>query len=225
LPGLALPALLLVCLTGCSTMGTLQGARPVEPGKNLFQASVSLQNNSNPLSTALDMPLPQLQLGYRRGLAPDVDLGARIYLLGLFADVRYRFLQRGPLHLALDPGLGLFALPIPGNAIGNVDFDLPLLAEIELNPHLSLVLCARSVARQHFAWIDDPDLGSGTSGRYELLGGGGSRLDFHFKRLRFGFYGDVLVNTTRRGPLWWDGGADFGFVTGKGKASQEGEED
>lgn len=215
--------LVLAAMSGCSTMGTLHGARPLEPGQSMMQAALSVQKGSNFLSGSVDLPLPQIELGYRRGLVQDVDWGARIYLLGAVADLRYRFARVGSFDIATQPSLGVFALPTAGLSLGNVDLTLPLVAETDLGKRCSLVLAGRTVARQHFASMDDDSLGSGTAGRFELLAGGGARLSWRIKkRVRLGGYGDVLVNTSRLGPLWWDGGVDFGLVFGRkrGEASE-----
>ena len=212
-----LPVLLtaLLAASGCSTMGTLHGARPLEPGEHMMQAALSVQKGSNFLSGSLDLPLPQVELGYRRGLAKDVDWGARLYLAGIVGDVRYRFARVGSFDIATQPAIGVSALPMEGFSLGNVDLSLPVVAETDLGERLSLVLAGRTVARQHFASMDDPSLGSGTSGRFEMLAGGGARLSWRFERVRLGGYGDVLVNTSRLGPVWWDGGVDFGLVMGR----------
>ncbi|MFH1466960.1 MAG: hypothetical protein ABIO70_21435 [Pseudomonadota bacterium] len=206
------PALLaLTLLSGCSTLGTLSGARPLDPGQHALQAAISLQHASEPLSLATGLPLPQIELGYRHGLAPDLDWGARVYLFGTVADLRYRFARLGRFDLATQPSLGLCILPIPAMGIGNVDLGLPLIAETDLGPHTSLVLAARTVTREHFAW----EVGTGSTGRFELLAGGGVRVSRRFERVSLGGYGDVLVNTSRLGPLWWTGGVDLGIRLGR----------
>ncbi len=210
----------LTLASGCSTMGTLHGARPLEPGQNMMQAALSLQKGSNFLSGSLDLPLPQIELGFRRGLAPDVDWGARVYLLGIVGDVRYRFARVGSFDVATQPSIGVFTLPMTDFSMGNVDLSLPLVAETDLGKKSSLVLAGRTVARQHFASMTDETLGSGTAGRFELLAGGGVRISRRFRRLRLGGYGDVLVNTSRLGPLWWDGGVDLGLVLGRKRSER-----
>jgi hypothetical protein len=201
--------------SGCSTMGTLHGARPLEPGEHMMQAAISLQKQTNPLSAALELPLPQVEIGYRRGLAPDLDWGVRSYLFGTVADLRYRFATVGAFDLATQPSLGICALPTPAVGMGNLDLALPLVAETDLGEHGSLVLSGRAVGRQHFAWLVDDQLGSGAAGRFELLAGGGVRLSRRFRRLRVGGYADMLANTSRLGPVWWAGGADLGLVLGE----------
>ncbi len=210
-------ALCALALSACSTMGTLHGARPLEPGEHMMQAALSLQKQTNPVSTAIDLPLPQVEIGYRRGLAPDLDWGARIFMLGAVTDLRYRFATLGPFDIATQPSLAFAGLPTPATGFGNLDLGLPIVAETDLGSRKksSLVLSARTVGRQHFAWLDDDSLGSGAAGRFELLAGGGARLSREFGRLRLGGYADVLVNTSRLGPLWWTGGADLGLVLGQ----------
>lgn len=212
--------LLALACAGCSTLGTLHGARPLAPGQHMLQAALSAQQGTEALSTAAGIPLPQIELGYRAGLAPDLDWGVRSYLFGTTADLRYRFARLGPFDLAAQPSLGGAVLPTPAFGIGNVDLGMPLVAEADLGPETSLVLAARTVARQHFAWVDDPALGRGASGRFELLAGGGARIARRFGILTLGVFGDVLINTSRLGPLWWSGGLDLGFTLG-GRAPED----
>ena len=195
-------------LAGCTSVATLQGARPLEPGQRAFQVGVSAQYGSSSASGALAVPLPQVDVGLRWGLAPDLDWGLRAYLLGVRGDLRYRFARAGNWHFAAQPGFALAGLPVPTYLVMNADLDMPVLAEVVLGPRASLTLAGRALAREHVAWISN-DLGSGVSGRYEFLAGGGARYALAFGRVGLGFFADGLANTTRGGPPWVTGGVDL----------------
>ena len=196
-------------LAGCTSVATLQGARPLEPGQRTFQVAASAQFGSSAVSGALGMPVPQVDVAWRRGLAPDLDWGLRAYLFGVRSDVRYRFAQAGSWHFAVQPGLALGGLPVPTYLVMNADVDMPVLAEVVIGPRSSLALAGRALARENVAWISSTGLGSGVSGRYEFLAGGGARYALGFGRLGLGFFVDGLVNTTRGGPPWVTGGVDL----------------
>ncbi len=203
---------LALSVLGCSTMKSMHGARPLEPGARQMEVGASLQMGSTFITESLTLPLPQLEVGWRRGLAQDLDAGLRVFLLGGLADVRYRFYQDGPWHIAIVPGLGLSILPFPAYQQGNVDLHLPLLVERELGKRSGLTWGPRSLARYHFihSRADGP-YGQGSVGRYELLIGGGARLGMGWERVSLGISLDALANTTRGGLPWASLGADLGI--------------
>ncbi len=196
-------------LAGCTSVATLQGARPLETGQRTFQVGTSMQYGSSAVSGALGLPLPQVDVQWRRGLAPDLDWGLRAYLFGVRADLRYRFAQVGRWHLATQPGLALAGFPVPTYLVMNTDLDLPLLAEVELGRRSSLTFAGRALARENVAWVSSTGRGSGVSGRYEFLAGGGVRWAIAFRRVGLGVFADGLRNTTRGGPPWLTGGVDL----------------
>ncbi|MBN1335159.1 MAG: hypothetical protein JXB39_04305 [Deltaproteobacteria bacterium] len=211
-------------VSGCTSVATLQGARPLEPGQRSFQAGVSLQYGSSAVSGALGLPVPQLDVRWRRGLAPDLDWGLGAYLFGVRADLRYRFAQAGRWHFAAQPGLALAGLPVPTYLVMNTDLDLPVLAEVTFGQGSSLTLSGRVLARESVAWVSSTGLGAGVSGRYEFLAGGGMRYGLSFRRVGLGVFGDGLANTTRGGPAWITGGVDvtIGPRTGRPRDPDEG---
>jgi len=200
--------LLAPLLAGCTSVATLQGARPIEPGTRSWQLGTSVQYGSSAASAGLGVPLPQVDVGWRHGLTPDLDWGIRAYVLGIRGDLRYRFAQSGNWHFAAQPGLALAGLPVPTYLVMNVDLDMPVLAEVVIGRRASLTLAGRGLAREHVAWLSSSDSGSGVSGRYEFLAGGGVRYAMTFGRVGLGIFGDALVNTTRGGPPWATGGLD-----------------
>ncbi len=196
---------------GCSTLGVPPGAIPTGMGQTHFTASASLQRGASPLSNALGLPLPQLEVAWRRGLAEDLDLGLRLYPVGALVDVRYRFLQAGGWSWAVTPGIGGVAIPIPGSAFGNLDLHLPLSAERPLAHDRAIALSASAIARQNWVWLTVPDLGSGAGGRFEL-DVGAAAWRWQGRASRYGLYAQVLGNATRGGPPLFAVGIESGWV-------------
>ena len=202
--------LLLAALGGCTTLATLDGARTLAPKQTQWTVAASLQRGANPLSGSV-IPLPQLELAYRRGLAPDVDFGLRLYLLGLGSDVRYRFLHEGPLHVAVQPGLFLFALPIGGGpGQGSVEVRAPVTAEVELSDRWSVAAGGRVFLREQWnsSRIGD-ELGLAT--RLDSYLGAAGRFEYHTPRFGIGFGLDLYGQQARAAGLAWSTGVDFQF--------------
>lgn len=195
----------------CSTLSTLHGARTLEPGQVQAGVGLTLQRGANPLSNA-GLPLPQAEVAVRVGVSPDVDVGARLYLLGTGFDVRYRFFQQDRLHLAVAPGLSGFWLPISDLARqGSVEVVAPLVAEYALKPWLAVSAGPRVVLRDQFNGIKDETLGKGRTSRLDAFTGGGARLEVHTGRLVLGLAGAALAQPARRGGLAWSAGLDIGL--------------
>lgn len=199
-----------LALIGCTTLSTLEGARTLEPGQLQVVGGLSLQRGGNPLSYA-GIPIPQLEVAGRYGVAPDLDLGFRLYMLGLGTDVRYRFIHEGDLHVAVTPGLYGFWLPGAGSGQGSIEVRTPLTAEYELTEVVSVAGGPRLVLRNQWNSIDDPEIGRGSATRLDVFAGAGGRLELHPKRLVVGFGLDLYGQPTRYGGLSWSAGVDFGF--------------
>ncbi|MBN2800013.1 MAG: hypothetical protein JXX28_12790 [Deltaproteobacteria bacterium] len=202
-------AALLGAGTACSTLSTLHGARTLDPGQTQVGVALSVQQGGNALSNA-GIPLPQTELALRVGLAEDVDVGARLYLLGAGMDARYRFYHQGRWHLAVDPGISGFWIPIGGLAKqGSVETQVPVIAELELGDNSSWSLGPRVVLRDQFNGIDDDALGAGSVARLDVFAGAGTRLELRHRRLVLGVSGDLLGQPARHGGPAWSAGVDF----------------
>lgn len=172
----------LLLLTGCTTLSTLEGARTLEPGQWQFQFGGSGQAGGNPISGGLGAVLPQIDFQARVGLAPDLDFGFRVFLLGSALDLRYRFFQDGDWHMAISPGIGVFWLPadtLLGS--GSVDMDVPIAAEYVFHPRWSVAFGPRAILRTQWT-VSDNYLGSGGETRLDGYLGGFARLEYKSKK-------------------------------------------
>ncbi len=180
-------------LLACSTLSTLDGAKTLDRGVVQVGGGISLQSGASP-ATQAGIPLPQLDLGARFALADDVDLGVRLYLLGIGADVRYRFLHEGPWHLAA--GVGIAGLPLGGS--GSVESRFPLTAERDFGEHVSLAAGPRLILRDQWNATQ-----GGTVARFDAFAGGMARFEYTHRAFFLDVGGDLFARPTRYAPLAW----------------------
>jgi len=196
---------------GCTSVATIEGARPVPAGVVEMTTFSSFQSGTNPLSAGLGFPVPQQDISIRYGMAPDVDLGLRLYLFGLRADVRYRFATWGPWDVAIAPGVGGLVMPLPGYQSGVVDLLSPLRIQRDLGEYWNVTLTAEARVRETFAAIQGAELGEGASGLLQTLAGGGVRLERPLGRVTLGLGWDVLTQPGRGLPPAASGGVGFSW--------------
>ncbi len=199
-------------VSGCSTSALVDGARTLEPGQKAVGLGMSLQRGTTTTSDGLGIPLPQVELGLRWGVAPDLDIGLKLYMWGLYTDARYRFARYGAWDLAIAPGVGGFWFALPGYQGGVMDLHVPLRAQRDLGPQSawSWTLEGGTIVRETFGRVKSDGF-IGDFGQLELLVGGGTRLERWGDR---GFWG--VSFTTHLQPWWgrspsWALGLDFGM--------------
>lgn len=112
---------------GCANVSSLQTARALKPGKSevavgggyftmpaleaLLEtaAEESMDPDSEGLPTSL--PVPYLEVSYRRGLERNMDFGIKLTLIGtLSADFKYQLIDFNGFALATGAGLGAFVV-------------------------------------------------------------------------------------------------------------------
>ena len=125
---------------GCLLPGAGLSARPIGAGQTAVGAAVSVtaynyvDNNGSLEQIRLASPMPEVSL--RRGVNDDVDIGGRLALgqLAFGAHIRYRFLRRGPVHLAVTPELDIQNLRI----MNGIRARMPIVASVEVSDRLAL---------------------------------------------------------------------------------------
>lgn len=91
----------------------------------------------------------------RFGLNDEMDLGARFASLGtLGLDFKYNFLRSPALDLAIDPGLQGFLVKGGDSAFGLGYLYLPLLVDVNLSKHASLVFTPGVMVASAFGAVD-----------------------------------------------------------------------
>lgn len=143
-----------LALLACTTLHTVDGARTLEPGQLQVGAAGSIQGRQNAASVATGIPVVQGELALRVGLVEHVDIGTRVYIGGLYGDVRYRFAQPGRWQLAVAPGIGGLMLPIPALPAGTLDVRMPVRATRELGPRWDLNLGVTPMGRRQLGAFD-----------------------------------------------------------------------
>jgi len=148
---LAWPLLLLGGLSACSfsTYGT---ARPVDEGTTQFfvaPAVTRMARGGKPLVT------PQLEMGARHGLSEDLEVGAKLWLPGVAADLKVRLLDGTDpdgmgFDLSLNPSFswlgGLAGSDYEeGNTLHIVTVTLPVLMGWDVGQGHQLVIGPRVV--------------------------------------------------------------------------------
>jgi len=203
--------LLVLLAPACTHLGTLDGAVPVAPGYAEFSADLAGSRDPNVLQTPIAIPLPSFAFHYRRGLAPNVDLGAHVYPLGLGLDVRYRFLETHGWSFATQPGVAGLFLPVPSLQYGQLDVSIPVRAEHALGKAWGVALGPELLVRQTFFATESAELDSSTA-TFELYAGGGARVFHAWPKLRLGVSGDLYVDTLRATGLYGGVGLDFALT-------------
>ncbi len=189
----------------CTTLSTLDGATTLDPGVVQVAAAGSLQVGSNSVSSATWIPVPQADLAMRVGLRPNTDLGVRLYLGGVQADLRYRFLQTQGWDLAVAPGVGGLALPIGGV----LDVRAPLRAERGIGQGHRLSLGLTPMGRTTFV-----ALGTGSTGHLELYLGGFVRAQWALGPVFLGTSLDLMGQSSRGLPPAMSLGVDLALRKG-----------
>jgi len=180
-------------LAACSTLSTLDGAKTLAPGQASVSAGLSLQAGNNPVAQT-GLPIPQLETLVRVGIAPDVDVGFRLYLLGVGSDIRYRVWHADDWHLAT--GLGVSTLPLPG--AGFVEAKVPLTLQRDLSRRFSVSGGPRAVLRDQW----NATVG-GTITRLDTFLGGGARAELVVHTFVIGLGGDLYARPSRHAlPAW-----------------------
>lgn len=197
----------LLALSGCMTLARTKGAKTLEPGQvELAMLGPAVRRSNDP---GLKVPIPQGGVELRVGVGPDVDLGFQGYLIGAGFDVRYRFYQRGRLHLAVAPGFGMILQPNllnPGD-LGGFEGKLPVTGEIELTRWFNVSGGPQVVMRER--------VNAGFEGavwRFDLYTGGGLRAEAHGGIFAIGAAFDIMVAPTRfTGQPLYVAGLDLKF--------------
>lgn len=176
------------CLgAGCLLAGGEHSARPVAAGKMAVGATVSLaaydyvDNNGSLNRVRLVNPVPELSL--RRGVGDDLDIGGRLALgqLAVGADLRYRFVRRDALHIAVAPTVAIQNLRVMSGGLARV----PIVATVEASERLA-VNGSLFVLASRYTTPDPNEAGSdfGVFQGTQVAAGGALSVDIDAGRIR-----------------------------------------
>jgi hypothetical protein len=144
---------LVFLLAGCPNPNTYTTPRTLDPGQVQWQVALeaigvdysatygSTDASGNLIKTNVPSVWPMLPtLGVRVGVAEGLEIGLRApNLEPLAGDAKIRLLK-GPLDVALDPGLQLYYGSANGNGFAVLYLHAPVLLGINLSKRVSLVL-------------------------------------------------------------------------------------
>lgn len=201
---------MLLSLFACTSLSTIDGARTLDKGDWQVAMAGSVQGRQNPVSTATGIPVPQGEVAVRYGLKRYVDIGTRVYLGGLATDVRYQFHDGERWDLAIAPGIGGLAVPLPQYQTGVIDFRVPVRAQTDLGDRWSWTGGVSPIARNTFTLVQGELLGSGSTGKLDLYMGLSSRLEFHTGVFYLGLSTDYLPQPAYGARPAWSLGVDMG---------------
>ncbi len=106
-------ALLLLTTTGCPSFSTLQTAETAGEGETDIAASGSLlrfgttgtipDETGEESTESTGFTLPTAEVGVRHGLTDDLDLGAKLYLIGTAFELKYAFINNPNFTMSVNP--------------------------------------------------------------------------------------------------------------------------
>lgn len=112
-----------VCLgtIGCAGWGSYLDPQPTPAGRS--EVSVQLEGAATRRGTGYFV-LPNVALGFRRGLGDGWDLGGRVSALGLAGDMRIALRRAGSFVVSLVPQAGVSWVPLTNDDEGTVRVDV-----------------------------------------------------------------------------------------------------
>lgn len=163
---------------GCVNMSTLQTAKALDPGKQRilvgggYYASPSVDADaSEATGDDVSLALPYMEVGYRRGIMKNFELGAKATIPGTVGlDGKYQLLNMGKFAVAA--GLGTSYLKIESGEDQDkvstmlVDVIVPAYVSYDIAAPLSVYASPKYVLR----YASSTDMMDTTSGTSHLVG-------------------------------------------------------
>jgi len=153
--GVILGLFLAIGLTGCTNVSCLQTARVLEKDKGRFFAGggyAAIPEYSDTTSPGLKR-FPYLELGGRVGVAPKLDVGAKLTVIGSISfDGKYQLVDAG--NFALAAGFGLGGMPKDNDSTASknkndiLELLLPLYASYDASEYFSVYSSPKYVYRK-----------------------------------------------------------------------------
>ncbi len=169
-----------VLTTACVNSSTLQTAKALDPGKQRilvgggYYASPSLDADaSETAGEDVALKMPYMEIGYRRGLVKQVEVGAKVTIPGTAGlDAKYELLNDGKFAVAAGAGLGYLKLTSGSEGAETsttlIDATIPVYASYDLSKYLAVYASPKYVLR--YAKSTDEMMES-ASGMNHLMGG------------------------------------------------------
>ena len=194
---LAIIAIAVVFLSGCASMSSLQTARTTDKGKLGYGFGAGVVKSELPLEgvDTIDIGAPFLELSARYGIKDNLDVGAKITLIGTSViDAKYQFLGDKESKITGSAGLGLGYLSMTSGETESKIFDIMLPMYFSYHPTDWLAFYAnpKYVLRLN-SYSNDTDSGSSNSHWYGVSTGIrlGKRVGF---LLEYSYFGNSEIS-------------------------------
>jgi hypothetical protein len=170
----------LACGVGCVNMSTLQTAQALAPGEQRFIVGGGYYTSpsvdaaaSKPTGSDVNLALPYVELGYRRGIIDRLELGAKLTIPGTIGlDGKYQLVQSGNLAVAVGLGGGYLSID---SGSGNdktstrlIDILIPAYVSYDIARPFAIYVSPKYIAR--FASSTD-SAGTSSTSVGQLAGG------------------------------------------------------
>jgi len=179
----------LALTVGCVNMSTLQTAQALDPGKQRilvgggYYASPSVNETASTTANDVSLALPYMEVGYRRGIVENLELGAKVTIPGTVGlDAKYQLVKAGDFAVAAGLGGSYLSISSTSNNMTTstklVDAIVPIYVSYDIAKPFAVYASPKYVAR--FAQSTDEN-GMMTSGMENLVGATlGTRLGSRF---------------------------------------------
>lgn len=160
----------------CANMSTLQTGRALPAGEGriligggYYTSPDVNEDASSILGEESDLTFPYAEIGYRRGIIENLELGAKVTIPGTIAlDGKYQFVDAGGFALAAGVGAGYLSISSGegDNEISSTVIDLmvPIYASYHIGDYVALYTSPKYALRV---------LAGDSSGTSHLVGGTG----------------------------------------------------
>jgi hypothetical protein len=152
--------LALVVCAGCPAPAAYQTAETLAPGAWQVGGGVGVAQLRD-VEQDTRIPSANLEVFARRGLAPNLDVGARLYTFGAEASLKWRF-RNDRWAMAILPGVSF--LRTRENALTTDAWHafatLPLLATRQLSHRWSVTVGPKAVGALYWSAAGEPELGA-----------------------------------------------------------------
>ena len=113
------PLLVATFTLGCPPTNLYRTAEPTPKGEWQLTGGLGV-GQIRDLEQQTKSPTVPIELGARRGLTDDLDIGARVFFPGLDVNATWRFLHRGPWSVAVAPQLAFVRTIATGTTINSL---------------------------------------------------------------------------------------------------------
>ena len=208
-------------LWGCAAVSGGRSAVPLDPGRRETVLEVGTQSGGDTLSRSLGQKFGVFGVGIRQGLSPDLDMGVMFYLGGVRADLRFRFIEEGPWHVAVAPSLAGGMLTSPGLTVGALQLQAPVIVERAWQQHAGVWVAIEPSTVLRGGWQSGSGLSKGGGVRADQYVGLAAGVRLQRGRVRLGWEITAARSIMHAAPPIWSTGPEIGLLPREARYSRE----